>query len=133
MNHGLLFTDVEKETFRLKNPYDTIVEGAGLNRVTKNFLKAKIDSAYSVTDQEVVDMAKFLINSEGLFVGSSTAMNLAVCVKLARESPKGSRIVTIACDSGLRHLGKFYNSEFLEKYDILPTVGDNCENLEFIE
>ena len=37
---GVSYTRVEAEGKRLKNPYDTIVEGVGINRVTKNFSKA---------------------------------------------------------------------------------------------
>ena len=47
----VLFTNQEKEGHRLKNPFDTVVEGVGLNRVTANFEKASIDDAYKVNDE----------------------------------------------------------------------------------
>jgi cysteine synthase A len=37
VKYDVLFTIQEKEGFRLKNPFDTVVEGIGLNRPTANF------------------------------------------------------------------------------------------------
>ena len=37
VQYGVLFTSQEKEGHRLKNPFDTVVEGVGLNRATANF------------------------------------------------------------------------------------------------
>ena len=51
VKYGVLFTNQEKEGHRLKNPFDTVVEGVGLNRATANFSKATIDDAFKVTDQ----------------------------------------------------------------------------------
>lgn len=33
----------------------------------------------------------------------------------------GHTIVTILCDSGQRHLSKFYNREYLAKFSLEPT------------
>lgn len=34
---GVMFTKQEAEQKRLKNPFDTITEGVGINRLTANF------------------------------------------------------------------------------------------------
>ena len=77
-------------------------------------------------------MAHFLMYNEGLFCGSTTGINLVGCVKLARELPKGSVIVTILCDTGLRHLSKFYSHKFLEAHNLLPTVTTETKDLSFV-
>lgn len=64
--------------------------------------------------QEAVDMAHFLLQKEGLWVGSSSAVNCVGAVKVARKFPRGKRVVTILCDGGSRHLSKFYDRQFLE-------------------
>ena len=51
IKYGVLFTNQEKEGYRLKNPFDTVIEGVGLNRQTKNFNQAIIDDAYKIKDQ----------------------------------------------------------------------------------
>ncbi len=43
---GVLYAPVEAEGRRLRNPFDTITEGVGLNRLTQNFNQAAIDGAF---------------------------------------------------------------------------------------
>jgi cysteine synthase len=63
-------------------------------------------------------MSRFLLK-EGLFVGSSSAVNCVAAVKIARILGNGKTIVTLLCDSGSRHLTKFYNDEFLVSRGLL--------------
>lgn len=53
-----MYTKEEAEGRRLKNPFDTITEGIGINRVTRNFAMAKLDGAFRGTDMEAVEMAR---------------------------------------------------------------------------
>jgi len=46
VNCGVLFTDEDKEGFRKKIIQDTVVEGVGLNRLTRNFEQAYIDKVF---------------------------------------------------------------------------------------
>jgi cysteine synthase len=50
VNNGVLYTDEDKEGFRLKHSFDTVIEGVGLNRLTANYQLAEIDLAYKVSD-----------------------------------------------------------------------------------
>ncbi|CAG8806780.1 30379_t:CDS:2, partial [Racocetra persica] len=92
------------EGTRRRHQVDTIIEGVGLNRMTENFNAAYelIDDAIRVSDEEAVAMARYLVREEGLFVGSSSAINCVGCVRVARQLGPGNRIVTILCDSGQR-------------------------------
>ena len=90
-----------------------MIEGVGLNRPTANFISAQIDDAFKVSDIEALHMAHYLLENEGLFVGGSSAMNLAAVVKQARKR-KGQNIVTVICDSGVRSMRKFWNQEYLD-------------------
>jgi len=53
-------------------------------------------------------MCYYLIENEGLFVGGSSALNLAAAVKQARKNPK-KNIVTIVHDNGIRYMKKIYS------------------------
>lgn len=78
VTRGVLYTREEAEGKRLRNPYDTIVEGMGLNRLTTNFSKARVDGAFKVSDQEAVEMSQLLMKEEGLFLGTMLAYGSSV-------------------------------------------------------
>jgi len=122
VTRGVLYAREESEGRRLRNPCDTITEGIGLNRLTANFSRAKIDDAFKGSDQEAVDMAAYLLAKDGLFVGSSSAMNCVGAVKVARALGPGHTIVTILCDGGTRHLSRFYNKEVLAQQGLTPSI-----------
>jgi len=52
---------------------------------------------FRLTDAEAVSMARFLVQRNGQFLGSSSAVNLVGCVKLARKMGwcNGEKIVTV--------------------------------------
>ena len=120
VTRGVMYTKEEAEGKRLRNPFDTITEGVGINRLTANFSKAKIDGAFHCSDREAVEMAAYLMRNEGLFVGSSSAVNCVGAVKVARMLGPGHLIVTILCDGGHRHLSKFHSKDFLKEYSLTP-------------
>lgn len=129
VTRGVMYTKEEAEGKRLKNPFDTVTEGIGINRVTANFMMAELDGAYRGTDREAVEMSRFLLKKDGLFVGSSSAMNCVGAVRVARDLGPGHTIVTILCDSGMRHLSKFFNDEYLDNHGLTP----NAVGLEFLD
>lgn len=128
VTRGVLYTREEAEGKRLKNPFDTITEGIGINRLTKNFQMARLDGAFRGTDVEAVEMSRFLMKNDGLFVGSSSAMNCVGVVRVANLLGPGHTIVTILCDSGMRHLSKFYNPQYLSAHNLTPCAS----GLEFL-
>jgi cysteine synthase A len=70
--HGVCYSSQQAERSLKRHRYDTIAEGIGLDRVTKNLQAGlgSIDSAVQVSDQEALDMAHWLLQNEGLWVGS---------------------------------------------------------------
>ncbi|KAJ7143412.1 PALP-domain-containing protein [Mycena crocata] len=116
VKHGVMFDPREKEGTKRRHQVDTVVEGIGINRLTQNIDLALpvIDDAFRVTDLEAVAMARYLVQHDGLFVGSSSACNLVACVRLAKKMGwnGGERIVTVLCDSGARHYSKV-NDDYL--------------------
>lgn len=114
VQHGVCFTNEQTESKMRRHRYDTIVEGIGLDRVTKNFERANIDSAIRVEDQESLDMAHWILENEGLFVGSSSAVNLVALCRVARTFPPSSTLVTIVCDSGRTHMSRFWNESYVK-------------------
>ncbi|PSR87413.1 pyridoxal-phosphate dependent enzyme [Coniella lustricola] len=110
VKYGVMYSPTEKEGTRRRQQVDTIVEGIGITRITENFEAGRelIDDAVKVTDDQACRMARWLVENEGIFAGSSSAVNLVAAVVTAMKLPEGSNVVTILCDSGQRHLSKFY-------------------------
>ncbi|KAK4987957.1 Cysteine synthase 2 [Elasticomyces elasticus] len=110
VKYGVMFDPKEREGTRRRHQVDTIVEGIGINRVTANFEAGRelVDDAIRVNDEQAMAMARWLVEKDGIFAGSSSAVNCVAAAKLAMEMGPGNRIVTILCDSGTRHLSKFW-------------------------
>jgi cysteine synthase A len=113
VKYGVMYAPQEKEGTRRRQQVDTIVEGIGINRITINFEQGMdmIDDAVKVTDTQAARMARWLVEKDGIFIGSSSAVNCVAAVVTAlnlRKEGKTGRVVTILCDSGTRHLSKFW-------------------------
>jgi len=106
------------KTGELKSEGSSITEGIGQGRVTANVEGAPIDEAFQITDQEALPVAFDLLRREGLCVGSSTGINVAGAIKLAKQMGPGHTIVTLLCDSGLRYQSKMFNPAFLRSKDL---------------
>ncbi len=91
----------------------SITEGIGIGRVTDNFRDAPVDDAVHVEDPETVTMVYRLLREEGLFLGSTSGINVAAAVRVARELGPGHTIVTILCDGGAKYVSRLYNREWL--------------------
>ncbi|KAK0656610.1 tryptophan synthase beta subunit-like PLP-dependent enzyme [Cercophora newfieldiana] len=110
VRHGVMYAPTEREGTRRRQQVDTIVEGVGINRITENFEAGRelIDDAVRVTDEQACRMARWLVEHDGIFVGSSSAVNCVAAVATALTLPRDSVVVTMLCDSGTRHLSKFW-------------------------
>ena len=77
INFGVMFDPKEREGTRRRQQVDTIVEGIGITRVTANFEAGRelIDKAFRVSDEQALKMARWLVAKDGLFIGSSSAVN----------------------------------------------------------
>jgi cysteine synthase A len=95
------------------NDGDSIAEGIGQGRVTKNLEGLTIDHAYRIEDQAALTIIYQLLREEGLFLGLSSGMNVAGAARWAKESGPGQTIVTILCDSGHKYVSTLYNKEWL--------------------
>ena len=102
----------------LKIEGNSITEGIGNSRITANFKEAPIDGAYSINDNEALTEIYKLIENEGLCLGTSSGINIAGAIKLAKELGPGKTIVTILCDKSDRYHTKLFNKEFLIKNNL---------------
>ncbi len=99
----------------------SITEGIGIMRLVDNFKEAKLDGGFTLPDQVLVSLSRYVRDQDGLILGSSSALNVAAAFKLAKRLGKG-RVVTLACDLGERSASKLYNDEFLKTQGLDPSI-----------
>jgi cysteine synthase A len=99
----------------LKSEGSSISEGIGQGRITGNLAGLALDEAYQVPDAEALPVVFDLLSEEGLFLGGSSAINVAGAIRLARDLGPGKNVVTILADSGQRYQSKLWNPAFLRE------------------
>ena len=93
----------------------SITEGIGIGRITANLRDAPVDDAVHVEDAETVRLVYRLLHEEGLFLGSTSGINVAAAMRVARELGPGHTVVTVLCDGGARYQSRLFNRAWLEQ------------------
>ena len=99
----------------LKSEGNSISEGIGQGRITKNLEKAIIDECFQITDHQALPIIYNLLQDEGLCMGGSTGINIAGAIEMGGKMGPGHTIVTILCDWGHRYQSKVFNPSFLRE------------------
>ena len=97
---------------------ESITEGIGQARVTKNLENCIVDSSYFVTDEECMEMLYKLIKTDGLFLGLSSGVNVCGAIKLGKKLGPGKKIVTILCDDANKYYDKMFKKDYLESKNL---------------
>ena len=103
----------------MKAEGNSITEGIGQGRVTKNLENCPLDLSFRISDNDALTIIFDLLKNEGLFLGGSSGINVAGAMQLAKELGPGHTIVTILCDSGQRYQSKIWNPEFLKSKNLV--------------
>ena len=69
----------------------------------------------------MIDVVFHLAKHDGLFVGTSSGLNVAAALQLARQHQgSGKTIVTILCDSGTRYSSRLLNPAWRAEKGLIP-------------
>jgi len=101
----------------------SITEGIGIGRITANMQDAPIDDAVHIEDAQTVHYVYRLLREEGLFVSSTSGINVAAAVQVARDLGPGHTVVTVLCDSGSKYLSRLFNRDWLAQKGLLEAAG----------
>ncbi len=99
----------------LKSEGTSITEGIGQGRITANLEGAPVHMPFQVPDEEALPVMYGLIREEGLSLGTSSGVNVAGAIRMAREMGPGHTIVTVLCDGAHRYASKIFNVAFLKE------------------
>ena len=87
------------------------VEGIATGFSPPHLANGKHDEVRAIDENESRDMARRAAREEGIFAGTSSALNLVGALQLARELGPGRVVATVAVDTGLKYLaGDLYRS-----------------------
>ena len=103
---------------KLESSGNSITEGIGNGRITKNFDRAIVDDAFQSDDIEALNLVYDLIEKQKIILGGSSGINIAGAIKLAKKMGPGKTIVTILCDHGKRYASKIFNKDFLKSKNL---------------
>ena len=80
------------------------VEGVGLGFIPAIYNSKYIDNVITIEESAARKTCKDLAIKEGIFCGTSSGMNVAGALQLSEELGPKSRVVAVACDTGLKYL-----------------------------
>ena len=80
-----------------------------------NLEGAPIDDAERIPDAEALTYIYDVLIHEGLSVGTSSGINIAAAVRVAKAMGPGHTVVTILADGGARYASKLFNPAFLRE------------------
>lgn len=96
----------------------SITEGIGQSRVPGNLEGAPVDDAEKIPDPEALEQIYDVLIHEGLSVGTSSGINIAAAIRVAKALGPGHTVVTILCDGGSRYQSKLFNVAFLREKNL---------------
>jgi len=91
----------------------SITEGIGQSVVPGNLEGAPIDDAVRIPDAEAWAQIYDVLGQEGLSVGTSSGINIAAAIRVAKQMGPGHTIVTVLADGGARYQTKLFDLAYL--------------------
>jgi len=82
------------------------VEGIGVGFEPPFLDRSKITEIRAIDQVKAFNMCRRLAREEGVFCGGSTGLNVVAALEIAKEIGSGKRVVTLACDNGIKYLGE---------------------------
>jgi cysteine synthase A len=105
-----LYNWVTKGELKVEGPA-SITEGIGTTRVTANLADTPLDGAFHIPDTETVRHVYRLLREEGLYLGSTSGVNVAAAVEVAKKLGRGHTIVTMLCDTGVKYQSQLFSKQ----------------------
>ncbi len=126
---GSLYTQYHR-THSMGEGHPYKVEGIGGDKIPTTVWFDWIDEFRQVSDKTSFLMARRLAREEGILLGGSSGLNVAIALDLARElADPDALIVTILCDTGGRYLSKQFNDAWMQENQMLDTPRSTVQEL----
>ncbi|KAJ2320341.1 Cysteine synthase 1 [Coemansia sp. Cherry 401B] len=121
---SVIYSFVKSRGAELLRGGSSITEGIGQGRITANLQPDVhlIDDALKIPDEKTIAMLYRLLDEEGIYLGASSALNVAAAVEMARVLGPGNTIVTIMCDGAYRYQSRLFSRSWLESKQLVDAI-----------
>ena len=82
------------------------VEGVGLGFIPAIYNPKLVDEVITIEESHARQTTRELALKEGIFCGTSSGMNVAAAIEISKKLGPRSKVVAIACDTGLKYLSE---------------------------
>ena len=129
--------------------------GIGQGRITDNLgtFVEHISGALSIADEKSINMVYDLLDSEGLYLGASSALNVVAAVELAQKLGPGKHriwffffnlsrklmqgvgktVVTIVCDGAYRYQSRLFSKKWLEMKGLQEAIPSSLKKYAVLD
>lgn len=127
--------------------------GIGQGRITDNLgtFVNELSGAFTVPDEKSIEMVYELLDTEGLYLGASSALNVVAAVELAQRLGKGtryvaskatimipiplagSRIATVLCDGAYRYQSRLFSKKWIVSKGLENAIPEHLKKYSVLE
>lgn len=124
-----IYSFVKSNGQSLDNSGSSFTEGIGQARITDNLKEdiGLVDDALKIPDEESIVMLYDLLDSEGLYVGGTSALNVVAACKLAETLPENANVVTIVADSAHKYATRIFSASWLKTKGLYDSIPENLK------
>jgi cysteine synthase A len=109
--------------------------GIGQGRITGNTgtIIEHVSGSLHISDDKSVRMLYELLDTTGLYLGASSALNVVAAVEMAQALGPGSRVATILCDGAHRYQTRLFSRKWLQSKGLETAVPEQLQKYIVLE
>lgn len=113
----------------------SITEGIGQGRVTDNLRPdiELVDEALQIPDEKSIEMVYRCLDEEGLYLGASSALNVAAAREVAVKLGPGHTVATILADGAYRYADRLFSDKWLRSKGLREAIPKHLEKYIVLE
>jgi len=113
----------------------SITEGIGQGRITQNLdtFVNELSGSLTIQDEKSINMVYDILDSEGLYLGASSALNVVAAYELAQKLGPGKTVATILCDGAYRYQTRLFSKKWLETKGLESSIPSHLKKYAVLD
>ena len=74
-----------------------------------------------------------LLDTEGLYVGASSALNIVAAVEVAKKLGSGNTVATILCDGAYRYQSRLFSKAWLKTKGLESAIPEHLKKYAVLD